>query len=125
MDFTSSIPKYVYTKLTMSHGFYFSVNTIARTSLTDANDFYFAGKAINLSDGINTKTLPNATGYVMAGKTSDKTKSYFNFPSGYSLSLKNTCTINFVSVAFTVTVVNGGGIGSPSNPKYPTASSYN
>ena len=87
MDFTSSIPKYVYTILTMSHGSYFSVNTITRTSLTDANDFYFAGKAINLISGTNTKTLPTATGYVMAGKTSDKTKSCFSFPSGYSLSL--------------------------------------
>ncbi len=102
MDFTSSIPKYVYTTLTMSYGSYFRVNMISRTSLTDANDFYFAGKAINLTDGINMNTLPTATGYVMAGKTSDKSKSYFRFPSGYSLSLQNTCTIDFVSAGFTV-----------------------
>ena len=112
MDFTSSIPKYVYTTLTMSHGSYFSVNTITRSSLTDANDFYFAGKAINLSDGINPKTLPTATGYVMAGKTSDKTKSCFSFPSGYSLILQNTCTIDFVSAGFTVI----GGTGSGLSP---------
>ena len=104
MDFTSSIPKYVYTTLTMSYGSYFRVNTIIRTSVTDANDFYYAGKAIYLTDGINTKTLPTATGYVMTGKTSDKTKSCFSFPSGYSLSLQNTCTIDFVSAGFTVNV---------------------
>ncbi len=56
MDFTSSIPKYVYTTLTMGYGSYFRVSTISRTSLTDANDFYFAGKAIYLTDGIITKT---------------------------------------------------------------------
>ncbi len=124
MDFTSLIPKYVYTTLTMSYGSYFKVNTIVRTSLIDANDFYFAGKTIYLTDGINTKTLPTATGYVMAGKTSDKTKSYFNFPSGYSLSLQNTCTIDFVSAGFTVTGVNDGGLSSITFTQ-PTASSYN
>ncbi len=56
MDFTYSNPKYVYKILTMSHGSYFSVNTITRSSLTDANDFYFAGKAIYLTDGTITKT---------------------------------------------------------------------
>ncbi len=38
----------------------------------------------------------------MTGKTSDKTKSCFSFPSGYSLSLQNTCTIDFVSAGFNV-----------------------
>ena len=106
MDFTSSIPKYFYTILTMSHGSYFKVNTITRSSLADANDFYFAGKAINLTDGINTKTLATATGYVMAAKTSDKTKNCFNFPFGYSLSLQNTCTIDFLSVAFSYLTIS-------------------
>ncbi len=111
MDFTSATPKYVYTTLTMSYGSYFRVNTITRSSLTDANDFYFAGKAIYLTDGINKKTLPTATGYVMTGKTIDKTKSCFSFPSGYSLILQNTCTIDFLSVGFTVTV--GATVLSP------------
>ena len=100
----------------MSHGSYFSLNTIIRSSLADANDFYFAGKAIYLTDGINTKTLPTATGYVMTGKTSDKTKSCFSFSSGYSLILQNTCTIDFVLPGFTVYGGYGGGIGSPSTP---------
>ncbi len=47
----------------------------------------------------------------MTGKTSDKTKSCFSFPSGYSLSFQNTCTIDFVSAGFTVTV--GATVLSP------------
>jgi len=45
MDFTPSSLKYVYTAFTMSSGLRFSVNSLVRTSLTDANDFLFAGKA--------------------------------------------------------------------------------
>ncbi len=76
----------------MSSGSNFSVNCIVRISQTDANDFLFAGKAQNITDGINTKTFTNATGYIMMAKTSDSTKNCFNFPSGYSLSLKNSTT---------------------------------
>jgi len=50
IDFTSSIIKYVYTELSMSSGQYFSVNSIIRTSLTNGNDFHFAGKAQTISD---------------------------------------------------------------------------
>ena len=45
IDFTTSPYKYVYTALTMSSGSTFSVNCIVRTSQTDANDFFFAGKS--------------------------------------------------------------------------------
>ncbi len=79
--------KYFYTILSMSSGSTFSVNTIRKTSQTDANDFFFAGKAQILTDGINSKIFPTATGYLMKGKTSDSTKNCFSFPSGYSLSL--------------------------------------
>ena len=87
IDFTSLPPKYVYTVLTMSSGSSFSVNCIVRTSLTDGNDFYFAGKAQSLTDGTNTQTFTSGYGYVMKGKTTDSTKNCFSFPSGYSLSL--------------------------------------
>ena len=80
-------PKYVYTTLSMSSGSSFSVNSIIWTSLTDANDFLFAGKALNLTDGTIIKSFPTATGYVMKGKTSDSTLNCYSFPSGYSLSL--------------------------------------
>ena len=43
MDFTPTTLKYVYTALSMSSGSSFSVNCIIKTSLTDANDFLFAG----------------------------------------------------------------------------------
>jgi hypothetical protein len=52
MDFTTLPPKYVYTALIISSGLTFSVNSITRTSQTDANDFYFVGKAQNLTDGV-------------------------------------------------------------------------
>ena len=71
MNFTASPYKYIYTALSMSSGSDFSVNTFARTSLTDANDFLFAGKAQSLTDGIVTKTFPTPTGYVMKAKTTD------------------------------------------------------
>jgi hypothetical protein len=45
MDFTPSTLKYVYTPLTISSGLAFSVTSLFRSSLTDANDFLFAGKA--------------------------------------------------------------------------------
>ena len=54
MDFTPTSLKYGYTVLSMSSGLSFSVNCIIRTSLTDGNDFYFAGKAQSLTDGTNT-----------------------------------------------------------------------
>ena len=87
MDFSTVTPKYFYATLTMSSGLSFRVNTIFRTSLTDANDFIFAGKAQSLSDGTNTQTFPTSYGFVMKGKTSDSNKNCFSFPSGYSLSL--------------------------------------
>jgi hypothetical protein len=73
MNFTASPYKFIYTALSMSSGSGFSVNTFARTSLTDANDFLFAGKAQSLTDGMTTKTFPTPTGYVMKGKTTDST----------------------------------------------------
>ena len=87
IDFTSLPPKYVYTVLTMSSGSSFSVNSIIRTSKNDANDFYFAGKFQNFTDGMTIETFPNATGYIMKGITNDSTKNCLNFASGYSLSL--------------------------------------
>ena len=87
MQFTGSTYKYDFTSLSMSSGSSFKVNCFVRTSVTDANDFYFAGKAQSLTDGINTKTFTRATGYVMKGKTSDSNQNCFSFPSGYSLSL--------------------------------------
>ena len=51
MDFTSTILKYGYTALSLSSGSSFSVNCIIRTSLTDGNDFYFAGKTLSLTNG--------------------------------------------------------------------------
>ena len=71
MDFTSTPYKYVYTALSMSSGLSFSVNSIVRTSQTDANDFLFAGKAQSLTDGTIMKTFPTPTGYVMMAKTND------------------------------------------------------
>jgi hypothetical protein len=101
MDFSTATPKYVYTILTIASGLPFSVTSLTRISQTDANDFLFAGKAQTLTDGINTKTFSTSYGYVMKGKTSDSNQNSFSFPSGYSLSLANTCTLDFVS-AFTV-----------------------
>jgi hypothetical protein len=71
MDFSTVIPKYVYTILTMASGLPFSVTSLTRTSLTDANDFLFAGKAKILTDGTNTQTFATSYGYVMKAKTSD------------------------------------------------------
>ena len=73
MDFSTAAPKYGYTALSMSSGSGLSVNTLTRTSLTDANDFLFAGKAQSLTDGMTTKIFPTPIGYVMKGKTTDST----------------------------------------------------
>jgi hypothetical protein len=114
MDFSTVLPKYFYTVLTMASGLFFSVTSLTRTSLTDTNDFLFAGKAQSLTDGINTQTFPTSYGYVMKAKTSDSNQNCFSFPNGYSLSLANTCTQDFV-IAFTVGGVNGAGLPFP-NP---------
>ena len=87
MDFNPTNFKYVYISLSMSSGLSFKVNSIIRISLTDANDFLFAGKIQSLTDGTTTKTFTTGQGYVMMGKTSDSTQNFLNFPSGYSLSL--------------------------------------
>ena len=101
MDFSTATPKYIYTALTMTSGLPFSVTSFTRISLIDANDFLFAGKAKSLTDGTNTQTFSTSYGYVMMAKTSDSNQNCFSFPNGYSLSLANTCTIDFVS-EFTV-----------------------
>ena len=87
MDFNPSSLKYVHTILTMSSGTFFSVNSLTRTSQTDPNDFYFAGKAVSLTDGKNTKTFTTANGFVMRGKTSNASQNCFSYPSDYSFSL--------------------------------------
>jgi hypothetical protein len=47
----------------------------------------------------------------MKAKTSDSNKNCFTFPNGYSLSLANTCTINFLpTTGFNVYEGNGVGI---------------
>ena len=71
MDFTPTTLKYGYTPLTMSSGLPFSVTSLTRTSLTDANDFLFAGKAQRLTDGTNTQTFQTSYGYLMKAKTTD------------------------------------------------------
>ena len=71
MNFTSLPYKYNYTAFTMSSGSYFSVNSIVRTSLTDANDFYFAGKTRSFTDGFTSQTFQTGYGYLMKGKTSE------------------------------------------------------
>ena len=101
MDFSPTILKYVYSPLTMSSGLSFSVTSLTRTSQTDFNDFLFAGKAKSLTDGTNTQTFATSYGYVMKAKTSDLNKNCFVFPDGYSLSLANTCTLDFV-IGFSV-----------------------
>jgi hypothetical protein len=93
----------------MASGLTFSVTSLTRTSQTDANDFLFAGKAQSLTDGINTQTFPTRYGYVMMAKTSNSNINCFSFPSGYSLSLANTCTLDFVpTTGFTFTGLSGG-----------------
>lgn len=71
MDFSPTSLNYVYTTLTIGSGQSFKVNSIVRTSLTDPNDFYFAGKAQSLTDGALTKKFSLATGYVMMAKTNN------------------------------------------------------
>ncbi len=108
MDFSTVLPKYIYTTLTMASGLPFSVTSLTRTSVIDANDFLFAGKAKSLTDGINTQTFSKSYGYVMKAKTSDSNTNCFTFLGDYSLSLANTCIINFVT-AFSVSgSVNSG-----------------
>ena len=115
MDFSTTTPKYIYTALTMASGLPFSVTSLTRTSQTDANDFLFAGKAKSLTDGINIQTFPTSYGYVMKAKTSDSNINCFTFPIGYSLSLANTCTIDFVPTGFSVGGGNNNGLPFP-NP---------
>ncbi len=110
MDFSTTTPKYIYTALNMASGLPFSVTSLTRTSQTDANDFLFAGKAKNLTDGINTQTFPTSQGYVMKAKTSDSNINCFRFPIGYSLSLANACTEDFVTTGFVVGGCDGCGI---------------
>jgi hypothetical protein len=109
MDFSTVLPKYVYTVLTMASGLPFSVTSLTRTSQTDANDFLFAGKAQSLTDGINTQIFPTSYGYVMKAKTSDSNINCFSFPNGYSLSLANSCIVNFETTGFYIHGVDNSG----------------
>ncbi len=110
MDFITATPKYIYTILTMASGLPFSVTSLTRISQIDANDFLFAGKAKSLTDGTNTQTFPTSYGYIMKAKTSDLNQNCFSFPDGYSLSLANTCSVDFESTVFTVSGGDGYGL---------------
>ena len=46
----------------------------------------------------------------MKAKTSDSNINCFTFPIGYSLSLANTCTIDFVLTGFGVAGVDNNGL---------------
>ena len=111
MDFTPSSLKYVYTAFTSSSGSAFSVNSLVRTSQTDANDFLFAGKAKSLTDGKTTLTFPTGYGYVMKGKTTDTIKNCLYVSSGSSLSLQNACTIPLSTGGFSVIGNDNWGLG--------------
>ena len=71
----------------MAYGSSFSVNTIFRSSLINANDFYFAGKTKSMTDGIITKTFSSKVGFVMKALTTNQDETCFRFTSGYVLSL--------------------------------------
>ncbi len=95
----------------MVSGLPFSVTSLTRTSQTDPNDFLFAGKAKILSDGTNTQTFATSYGYVMKAKTSDSNINCFSFLNGYSLSLANACTLDFVPTSgFIITGTNNSGL---------------
>ena len=102
MDFTLTSLKYAYTTFQMSSGSSFSVNSIVRTSSTDANDFLFAGKTQSLTDGTKSLTFTTGYGYVMKAKTNESTQNYFNFASGFSISLQSTCTLPFINGGFEI-----------------------
>ena len=87
IDFTPSIPLYIDTPLTMGQGSALTIHSIVRTSTTNANDFYFAGKTNSLSDGTTTKNFSTQVGFIMKVITNNTDESYFSFPSGYALNL--------------------------------------
>ena len=60
----------------------------------------------------------------MKGKTSDSNKNCFSFPSGYSLSLSNTCTVSFLSVVFSSNTGNGILLTKANLPPLATVNSY-
>ena len=47
------------------------VNSILRVSSTNANDFYFFGKANSLKDDFTTKTFSKYMGFVMKAITNN------------------------------------------------------
>ena len=71
----------------MGYGPIFSVNTIVSRSTTNANDFYFAGKTKNLTDGTKIKTFSSSVGFVMKAMIANQDESCFSFSTGYALSL--------------------------------------
>ena len=83
VDFSTLL--YAGISLTIGSGSSFSVNTIVSTSITNANDFYFAGKTKSLTDGKITKTFSSEVGFVMKAITTNQDESCFSFSSGYSL----------------------------------------
>ena len=85
IDFSSNPQKYITALLTIGSGTSFSVNTIVSTSVTNANDFYFAGKTKRLTDGIRTKTFSSEVGFVMKAITTNQDDTCFSFTSGYAL----------------------------------------
>ncbi len=85
MDFSSY--KYVSTSLTIGFGSSFSVNTIVSASVTNANDFYFAGKTKNLTDKTIIKTFSSEVGFIMKAMKTYKDDTCLSFTYGYALSL--------------------------------------
>ena len=63
-----------------------------------------------------TRKFPIGTGYIMKGKTNDSSWNCFTFASGYSLSLKETCTLSLISGVFSVEPNNYSGLGTKTTP---------
>ena len=91
---------WIATDITIGSGSVFHIHMIASSRTANIDNFYFAGEALILTDGIKFKNFDNTVGFIMKSKINSPEKTCFNLPSGYSIDITaaGTCCFGAASI---------------------------
>ena len=78
---------WIATDITISSGSVFHIHIIASPPTVSVDDFYFAGEASSLTDGVTVKSFGNTFGFIMKSKINSPDETCFNLPTGYSINM--------------------------------------
>ena len=86
---------WIATDITIGSGPAFHIHMIASSPTASFDDFYFAGEALSLTDGVTIKSFENIFGFIMKSKIKSLEETCFNLPTDYSINMSTAATIAF------------------------------